>query len=122
MPLSRILLAAGFAAAMGGSALAQNAALVELEDNFVVQPWNVSVDALEDADVFGPGGAKIGEVDEVLGTDAATPTALVVDFEDNSNYGRDDRVIPLDQFGWAENKITLTTNPGDISNFPVHTD
>ena len=32
----------------------------------MVQPFNVSVDALEDMDLYGPGGEEIGEVATTL--------------------------------------------------------
>ena len=102
----------GFTAALAGSALAQTAALVDIDDSFVVQPWNMSVDAIDDMNVLGAGGTKVGEVEEVLGTDASTPTALVVDFDDNSTYGDDDRIIPLDQFTPGANGLTAPASCG----------
>lgn len=122
MRLFRPLMAAGFTAVLAGSALAQTAALVEIDDSFVVQPWNMSVDAIDDMTVLGAGGTKVGEVEEVLGTDASTPTALVVDFDDNSTYGDDDRVIPLDQFTPGANGLTANFNPANVRDYPAYDD
>ncbi|MBL0936570.1 MAG: PRC-barrel domain-containing protein [Rhizobiaceae bacterium] len=108
-------------ALLAGVASAQTT-WVEIEDNVQVSAFSQTADTVEDWDVYAA-GAKIGEVEEVIGTDANTPTALVVDFEDNAGYGdRDDVVIPLDQFAWENNQLVLNADAAAIGAMEVWND
>ena len=71
---------------------------------------------------MGPGGARIGEIDEVVGNDANTPSALVVDFDDRSNFADRDIAIPLDRFTYANGTLTLNTKPSDLNAPPEYKD
>jgi PRC-barrel domain protein len=86
MKLQRLLPVLTVAAlATTGGALAQQAAAPgaaaghqEVRDErLVVQPFNLTVDQIDDMDVHGPGGEKIGEVDEVLMDSTGRPVAAV---------------------------------------------
>ncbi len=117
--LSATVLAAALAA---GTAHAQQA-WVEVDDNVIVQPFNVDADTVEDWNVYSPAGAEIGDVEEVIGADAQSPTALVVDFDDNAGFGdRDDVIVPLDQFTWQDNRLVLNADAAAISSMPVWDD
>ena len=98
----------------GGSALAQNA-LVEVADDVQVPALGATADTIDDWDVFDASGTEIGEVEEVLGTDARTPTALAVDFEGNAGYADRDVVIPLDAFTLQDNRLVLNAAPDAVS-------
>ncbi|MCO6390686.1 hypothetical protein GTW25_06545 [Aliihoeflea aestuarii] len=116
--LSIALVASGL---LAGTAIAQTA-WVEIEnDNVQVTEFGASVDQVEDWDVFA-GGAKIGEVEEVVGTDAATPTALVVDFDGSGGFADQDLVIPLDQFAWENNQLVLNADAATVGSFEVWDD
>jgi hypothetical protein len=125
MKFTKTALTAGtFAASLlAGSAFAQTAATwVEIEDNVQISAFGQSADTVEDWDVYA-GGAKIGEVEEIIGTDANTPTALVVDFDDDAGYGdRDDVVIPLDQFAWENNQLVLNAEASVMGSMEVWDD
>lgn len=109
------MLAAG---AFAGPAAGQ-VRLAEVPDGTLMAPWNMSVDGVKDLDVLGANGQKIGEVDEVIGTSPATPTALVIDFEDGAGFGdRDDVAIPLDAFTMASEGLLLTLSAGEIATLP----
>jgi hypothetical protein len=101
-----------------GSAAAQ-VQLVEVPDGTLMAPWNMSVDGVKDLNVLGANGQKIGEVDEVIGTSPATPTALTVDFEDGAGFdGRDDVAIPLDRFQMSTEGLLLTAGAAEIAAMP----
>lgn len=110
------------AALAAGTAYAQQA-WVEVDDNVVVQPFNVDADTVEDWNVYSPAGAEIGDVEEVIGADAQSPTALVVDFDDDAGFGdRDDVIVPLDQFTWQDNRLVLNADAAAVSAMPVWND
>lgn len=97
----------------GGAAMAQTA-WVEVSDNVHVAAFGAIADQVDDWDVHDAAGTVIGEVDEVVGPDAGTPTALVVDFEGNAGYADRDVVIPLDQFTRENNRLTLNAAPDAV--------
>ncbi|WP_182085778.1 hypothetical protein [Aureimonas sp. ME7] len=122
--MKRMLFAAATAVLLSGvAAQAQNAALVEVNDNVVLMPWNKTVDAVEDAKVLKSGdGVELGEVDEVLGTDANTPVALVVDFDGATTGFTGKKVIPIDRFSPDGARLTLTTSAAEVASFPEYAD
>lgn len=106
---------------MAGAAWAQTA-WVEIPDNVQVPGLNATVDQVDDWDVHSADGTKIGEVEEVVGTDAQTPSALVVDFEGNGGFQDRDVVIPLGQFSWSDNRLTLNADASAVSGMPAYDD
>lgn len=117
--LSATILAAALAA---GTAYAQQA-WVEVDDNAMVQPFNMDADTVEDWDVYSPAGIEIGDVEDVIGTDAQSPAALVVDFDDDAGFGdRDDVIVPLDQFSWQDNRLVLNADAAAVSAMEVWND
>lgn len=114
------LAATGF---MVGSAFAQSN-LVEIRDNVQVEAFGASADRVDDWDVYDSAGTEIGEVDEVVGTDAATPTALVIDFDDDNEHAYPDRevVIPLSEFTYENGRLTLNATPEAVRGMPVWDD
>ena len=117
--LSATVIAASLAA---GTAYAQQS-FVEIEDNVMVQPFNANADTVEDWDVYSPAGVEIADVEDVIGTDAQSPTALVVDLDDNAGFGdRDDVIVPLDQFSWQDNRLVLNADAAAVSTMAVWND
>ena len=106
-------------------------ALRQTEDIFRINAlgldWDMGVMVYEPADATqlarGADGNKIGEVDEVLGAEAGTATAISIDFEDNAGFGdRDDVVAPIGQFTFADNKLTLNADAAAIEGMEVYQD
>ncbi|KAB0680861.1 PRC-barrel domain-containing protein [Aureimonas leprariae] len=115
----QLLAAAAIGAGFLASAATAQVQFVEVPDGTLMAPWNMNVEAVEDLNVLGANGQKIGEVDEVIGTSPATPTALVVDFEDGAGFAdRDDVAIPLDAFQMSTNGLLLTASADDVANMP----
>ncbi len=119
----KILSAAALTAVLAfpGAAFAQ-AQLVEIPDNVMVEAFGANVDTVDDWDVFAADGTRIGEVEEVLGTDAQTPTALAIDFEGNGGYADRDVVIQLEMFSLDGNRLTLNADAAAVQAMPVWND
>jgi len=123
MNFPRTALAVAFVAGLSGTAIAQNTNWVEIDDDTMVAPFNVGADELDDVDVYNSANKTIGEVEEVIGTDENTPTALVVEFEDDAGYGdRDDVIIPLDRFSMNDDKLVLNDDAAAVANYQTYDD
>lgn len=114
-------LAISTAVLMAGTAFAQGN-LVEVRDNVQVVPFNAIADEVDDWDVYDASGTEIGDVEDVVGTDKNTPTALVVDFKSKSAYGDRDVVIPLDQFSLQGNRLILNADAAAVAQMPAWDD
>ena len=118
-----LLAAAGLFLLSGAAAQAQGAALVEVDGSVMLMPWNKTADSIEDAKVLKSGdGVELGEVEEVLGSDANTPVALVVDFDGATTGFTGSKVIPLDRFTPDGARLTLTTSAVEVASFPNYRD
>lgn len=110
-----------FSSALLASAASAQTAWVEIEDNVQVAAFNATVDQIDDWDVY-VGGEKVGEVEEVVGTEAGTATALAVDFDGNGGFADQDMVIPLDQFAWENNQLVLNADAAAVGAMEVWND
>lgn len=104
-----------------GGAFAQGT-WIEIEDSVQVPAFSASVDQVEDLDVHNASGTKIGEVDEVLGTDASTAAAVVVEFEAGGAYPKEEMVVPLDQLSWENNRLILNVDAEGVSAMEIWND
>jgi hypothetical protein len=109
---------------IAGAVFAQNSAgFVEIGDDVSVAPFSMTADQVDDLDVHDAAGKKIGDVEEVLGTQADTATALAVDFDDGAGYGeRGDVIVPIDQFRLDGNRLVLSADAAAIAGMPVWDD
>ncbi|MCO5148187.1 MAG: PRC-barrel domain-containing protein [Aquamicrobium sp.] len=110
----KLLLAMALGGLMTGGAAMAQAALVEVNSNVHVAAFGAIADQVDDWDVYDASGTEIGEVDEVVGSDAGTPTALVIDFDGKAGYADRDVVIPIDQFTRENNRLTLNASPDAV--------
>ncbi|MGF7161665.1 hypothetical protein FHS85_003306 [Rhodoligotrophos appendicifer] len=95
-------------------------ALVEIDkDDVMVQPYNMTVDDVEDMDIVDANGKEIAEVDEVLGTADGTPTAVSVDVGGFLGIGSKEVIIGLDQLTLAGDKLTLDMTKEQVEALPV---
>ena len=95
---------------------------IELDDNASVAAFNSTVDQIEDWDLYDATGTKIGEIEAVLGSDATTATALVVDFEDAAGYVDGDVIVSIDQFSWTANRLSLAIEPAAAQQLELWND
>ena len=77
---------------------------------------------MEDWDLYDAAGMKIGEVEAVLGSDASTASALVIDFDDAAAYVDGDVVVPLDRFTWEANRLSLDVDQAGARAFELWND
>ncbi|HEX6014327.1 MAG TPA: PRC-barrel domain-containing protein [Geminicoccaceae bacterium] len=93
--------AAGLAGAQQATTTAPAAGVTGLheadDDDMMVQPFNVSVDDLEDMELYGPGGEEIGEVEEVLADGSGQPVAVAAEVGGFLGVGERSVTIALDQ-------------------------
>jgi hypothetical protein len=103
-------------AALGQSDTAAN--WIEIDDDALQVPGlSTTVGALDDMDVFNAAGEKIGEVDEVLGAEAATPSAVAVELEDGAS---DDKtvILQLTELTSAEGRLVTQMTREQLDALP----
>ena len=83
---------------------------------------SVDADQADEYDVYDATGRKIGEVEEVVGSNRAMADAFVVDFEDAlTEYGDEERVIPLTEFKF-DGKGFVLSDGADVETMPTWID
>jgi hypothetical protein len=117
----KLALALAAGSFIASAAFAQ-AALVDVDDSVNIAPLAANADTVEDWDVFNSAGVKIGDVEDVVGTDANTPTGLVIDFDDGSDYTDRDVMIALDQLSRENDRLILTADAATVNAMAVWND
>lgn len=115
----RTLTAAALSATLATAAMAQTQ-LVDVDDNVIVEPFGIAAGLLDDIDVYTAAGVEVGDVEEIIGTNAQTATHFVVDFDDEAGYpDRDDVIVPLDAFTLEANRLVISITPEEVAALPV---
>jgi len=126
MKLSFLLpAAAALALIAGGAAMAQQASdLREVDDDDrIVQPFGLSVDDIEDMDVYDAAGEELGEVEEVLENSAGEIVAVSVDFDDDwLDFDDDERVVALDRLQLDDDRFVSDLDKAEVEGLPVWDD
>ena len=95
---------------------------VEVADNAPVAGFGINADLADDLDVLDSTGRKIGEVEEILGQTRDAAEAVAVDFEDSaSEFGAEDRVIPLTAFSFNGSALVLADGT-TVQDMPIWQD
>ncbi|KAA0679947.1 PRC-barrel domain-containing protein [Roseomonas genomospecies 6] len=95
----------------------------EVKDNNVMVPaLNQTVGQLDDMDVMGSDGKKIGEVEEVLMDSSGQPVAVVVDVERDVGIGGKEVIVGLDQLRSDGRNLTTTLSNAQLGALPVWKD
>ena len=119
------LAAALFLAGAAAAAQAQQATVAglrEVEDESqVVQPLNVTVDRLEDMDIYGPNGDEIGEVEEVV-VDAAGKVALTAEVGGFLGIGEREVVLGLEQVRLENDRLVTSLTKQQLEALPRRAD
>ncbi|WP_306709687.1 PRC-barrel domain-containing protein [Azospirillum isscasi] len=114
-----------------GTTLAQQSAAVPnpanayrdvKDDNVMVPSLKRTVGQLDDMDVLGPDGRKVGEVEEVLMDASGQPVALVVDVEHGVGIGDKEIIVGLDQVRDDGRTLTTTLSNAQLGALPVWDD
>lgn len=116
-----VVVAAGVGAGAGGAA-AQQATLVEIDDNVMVTPLGMQADRLDQRSVFDAAGNEIGEVEEALGTSPTTPTALAIEFDGAGWFDADKtRIVDISEISLAEDRLTIGLDKAGALALPAYT-
>ncbi|WP_442577647.1 PRC-barrel domain-containing protein [Mesorhizobium sp. ASY16-5R] len=111
---------------IGDTALAHaKTKLVDVDDEVVVHPFNLTADAIEEMTVIDTRGNKIGEIEEVLGSTKHRATAVAVDVVDGSGLRDDDKdmVVPLDALVLQDSgTLVLNADAETIRKYEVFSD
>ena len=119
------LTAAAFALGSGGFVQAQTSAtgVHEAEDKSVmVAPFNISIDDLEEMEIYAPNGEEVGEVDAVLVDAAAQPVAVAAEVGGFLGMGEKDVVIGLDQLTQDGDHLKVNLTKEQIGALPEFDD
>lgn len=119
-----VLLAAGTTFAQQSAAIANpaNAYREVKDDNVKVPSLKRTVGQLDDMDVMGPDGKKIGEVEEVLMDAAGQPVAVVVDVEHGVGMGDKEVIVGLDQLRDDGQTLTTALSNTQLGTLPIWDD
>ena len=93
-----------------GASHAQQApsAMMEAEnDDVIVEPFGITIDQLDDYDVYGVGGEEIGEVDDVLVDQTGQPVALAIEVGGFLGVGGKEVIVPLEQISVQSERVIL---------------
>jgi opacity protein-like surface antigen len=124
--MKKTLTAAALATLMSSVAFAQAVVVTDYreidDDAFVVQPWGVTVDALEDMDVYGVNGEEIGDVEEVLVDTSGQVVGMTVEAGGFLGIGDKEVVVPLGDFTYADGRLTTALTEEALEALPEWND
>lgn len=110
---------------VGEATTVDASSVVELDDDFVLPTLNLPVDALDDYDLEDRDGNDIGEIEEVIGPDERTATAIVVEFDGPGWFFNDEdveRVVDIGKFSIQGDKLIIDISQDDVLKLPVYQD
>lgn len=107
-------------ALMAGSAFSQATAYTELDDDaFVVEPFNLTVDEIEDMDIYGPGDDdQIGEIEEVLVDSSGNVAGFAVETEGFLGFGGEDVIVGIDQLQLVGDHFNTSLTEDQLEALP----
>jgi hypothetical protein len=86
------------------------------DDDVVVQPFDRTVDDLEDMDLKTAAGEEIGEVEEVLMDGSGQPVALAIEVDDLDD---EERVFRLDQLRLDGGDLVTDLSSSEVEALPA---
>ena len=103
------------AIAFSTSAIAQTGNWIEIDtDDQTVEQFQMTVDQLEDMDLFTADGERIGEIEEVLGTQDGQPTAFAAEVGGFLDIGDTDVIVPFDQVTMTDNQLQVDMTKEEV--------
>jgi PRC-barrel domain len=88
------------------------------DESVMVQSLGVTIDQLEDMDIYGPNGEEIGDADEVLVDASGQPVAISADVGGFLGLGDKDVVIGLDQVTKDGDNLKVSMTKEQIEALP----
>jgi hypothetical protein len=116
-----VLAAAALAMAPLAAAAQQDtnvAAYKEADDDMTVQPFERSVDDIEDMDLKTADGDDIGEIEEVLLDADGRPVALAVEVGGFLGVGDREVVLGLDEVELKDDDLVTTVDKATLEGLP----
>lgn len=89
------------------------------DDDVVVQPFDRTVDDLEDMDLKTAAGEEIGEVEEVLMDGSGQPVALAIEVDELLDLDDEERVFRLDQLRLDGDDLVTDLSNSEIEALPA---
>jgi len=108
--------------AFAGTALAQGGWTEVDDDGMLVEPLGLTVDDLEDADLYGPTGERIGEVDDVLRGDDGSSMAVSLDVGGFLGIGEKNVIIPLEDLSLVDEGVSTGMTKDELETLPEYDD
>jgi PRC-barrel domain len=97
--------------------------LVEVEeDDRMVPELGMTVDQLDDMDLYGPGGEEIGEVDNVLADDSGAVVAVTAEVGGFLGIGDREVIVGLSQLQLAGDRLVTNMTRAELEQLPVWDD
>lgn len=106
----------------GTAALAQTPVMVKVADATMLPGFNVTADDLEGMHIYNTAGQRIGEIEDVVGTDATVATGVAIDFDNKAGLGRENRVVPLSDLKQDGLRLTVDLDAAKAAALPVFDD
>lgn len=89
------------------------------DDDVVVQPFDRTVDDLEDMDLKTAAGEEIGEVEEVLMDGSGQPVALAIEVDELLDLDDEERVFRLDQLRLDGDDLVTDLSSSEVEALPA---
>ncbi|MCD7107936.1 PRC-barrel domain-containing protein [Rhizobium sp. DKSPLA3] len=120
--LTTLVAATALIASTATAALAQTPAFVKVADATVLPGLNVTADDLEGMHVYNAAGQRIGEIEDVVGSEATVATGVAIDFDKTSGLGREHRVVPLSGLKQDGLRLVVDLDAAKAAALPVFDD
>ena len=88
------------------------------DDDLVVQPFNLSVEQIEDMDVKTAAGEEVGDVEEVLTDASGQPVAVSLEVGGFLGIGEREVVVGLDQLQLADDDFVIDADKAMVEGLP----
>lgn len=103
------------------AALAENSAADYAEvddDSMMVEAYGMTVEELEDLDVFTADGVRIGEVEEALVDSTGTVSAVAVEFEGFTGLKDKEVIVRLDALTLDGTRLITDLDESEAASLP----
>ena len=88
------------------------------DEKTVVQPFNLTVEKLDDMKVYGPTGERIGEIDEVLVDASGNPVAFTIEVGGFLGIGDREVIVSFDQVQLQGDRFLTSLTKQQIETLP----
>ena len=120
--MKKAALLAAVGAAFGLAAMTQNAIATDylkvLDQDRVVQPFNVTVGELESADIYAANGEEIGDVEDVLMTADGEIVGLSAEIGGFVGVGEKEVAFTMDALVWDGEHVIVNMTEEQIGSAP----